>query len=260
MKVKNFEQKKHFLMVFILICLINLLLTSVSNAANIPRTNWSLRYADSQELAGEPGDAANAFDGNNATIWHTAWSTGNPPCPHEIQIDLGASYDIDGFSYLPRQDGSPNGRIGQYEFYVSSDGTNWSVAAASGTFVNSAPEKVISFSARPGRFVRLRALSEVNGNAWTSAAEINVSGTLSTGNSPPESTITLPASNVTIAQGGMVSFAGTGLDPDGDFSISYRWQFGSGSGIPDSTAANPGVLQFNLTATGFPIPLRQSVL
>jgi hypothetical protein len=34
---------------------------------------------------------------------------------------------IAGFTYLPRQD-MPNGRIADYEFYVSVDGVNWSRA------------------------------------------------------------------------------------------------------------------------------------
>jgi uncharacterized repeat protein (TIGR02543 family) len=225
--------------------MLSLLFSTLAYGANISKSNWSLRYTDSQEIAGEPGAATNAFDGNNATIWHTAWSTGNPPCPHEIQIDLGATYDIDGFSYLPRQDGGVNGRIAGYEFYISSNGTDWSVPVATGTFANNALEKVVTFTSQSGRFVRLRALSEVNGNPWTSAAEINVSGTLMAGNSPPDSTITLPASDVTINAGGTVNFAGTGSDPDGDVNLSYHWQFGSASGVPDSVVTTPGLVQFN---------------
>lgn len=45
-----------------------------------------------------------------------------PPPPHEIQIDLGAVYDVDGLRYLLRQDGQLNGTIGQYAVSVSLDG------------------------------------------------------------------------------------------------------------------------------------------
>jgi hypothetical protein len=142
----------------------------------IPQKGWRLLYADSQELAGEPGGATNAFDGNPATIWHTAWSTSNPKPPHEIQIDLGQSYSIDGFRMLPRQDGGVNGRIGQYEFYVSNDGITWGLPIATGTFTNNATEKEVLFVASAGRYIRLKALTEVNGKPWTSVAEINVLG------------------------------------------------------------------------------------
>jgi chitinase len=142
----------------------------------IPKTNWKLKYADSQETSGENGAATNAFDGSTNTIWHTQWSSSSPACPHEIQIDLGATYNISSFSYIPRQDGNMNGTIAQYEFYISADGTNWGTAVATGTFDSSSNEKQVLFTAKQGRYIRLRALSEINGNPWTSAAEINVFG------------------------------------------------------------------------------------
>jgi lysophospholipase L1-like esterase len=67
--------------------------------------------------------------------------------------------------------------IAQYEFYVSADGSTWGTPLATGTFAKSKTEKEILFPDKPGRYVRLRALSEVNGNPWTSAAEIKVLGT-----------------------------------------------------------------------------------
>ena len=151
------------------------LLSKSTYAQIIPQTNWSLKYVDSQELVGEYG-AVNGFDGNGGTIWHTKYIGGSPYPPHEIQIDLGQIFDISGFRYLPRQDGGVNGRIGQYEFYVSIDGSNWGNPVTTGTFANSALEKEVLFPSKTGRFIRLRALTEVNGNPWTSMAEINVLG------------------------------------------------------------------------------------
>jgi phospholipase C len=139
-------------------------------------SGWTLKYADSQETVGEDGSAANAFDNNANTIWHTAWYASSPALPHEIQIDMGASHTVGGFRYLPRQDNEVNGRIGQYEFYISQDGVNWGTAVATGTFANSASEKEVSFTTGTARYVRLRALTEVNGNPWTSAAELRVLG------------------------------------------------------------------------------------
>ena len=98
------------------------------------------------------------------------------PPPHEIQIDLAGNYSINGFRYLPRQDGEVNGTIRNYEFYVSGDGINWGSPVASGAFANTTAEKEALFNAKSGRYVRLRALSEVNGNPWTSVAELNVLG------------------------------------------------------------------------------------
>ena len=54
------------------------------------------------------------------------------------------------------------------------DGANWGTAVASGTFPNSATEKQVTFTAKTGQYVRLRALTEVNGQPWTTVAELNV--------------------------------------------------------------------------------------
>jgi len=141
----------------------------------ISQAGWKLLYVDSQELAGENGAANNAFDGNSSTFWHTEWSAANPLPPHDIQIDLGASYSMTGFSYLPRQDAGTNGFIGKYEFSVSTDGITW-ISVASGTFNSSTTVQQASFNATTGRYIRLRALSELNGNPWTCVAELNVFG------------------------------------------------------------------------------------
>jgi len=139
----------------------------------IPQTNWKLKYADSYSLY-NPGTYA--FDGKKDTYWHTNTSP-VAPMPHEIQIDLGATYSLSKFSYLPRQDGQVNGTIKGYEFYISSDGVNWGTTVATGTFTNDTTLKEVSFATKTGRYIKLRALSEVNNNPWTSAAEFNVFGT-----------------------------------------------------------------------------------
>ncbi|WP_436499234.1 endo-alpha-N-acetylgalactosaminidase family protein [Actinokineospora sp. HUAS TT18] len=139
----------------------------------VPQSGMTVIYVDSQETSGENGAAANVLDGNAGTIWHTAWSAGNAPYPHEIQLDLGATYNVSSVYYLPRQS-QTNGRIANYEVYTSTDGTSWGTAAATGTFQNATTEQTVAITPRQARYVRLRALSEVNGNPWASAAELNV--------------------------------------------------------------------------------------
>ncbi len=51
--------------------------------------------------------------------------------PHEIVVDLGASYEIAGLSYLPRPGGG-NGTIGQYECYVSDNDKDFGKPRADG--------------------------------------------------------------------------------------------------------------------------------
>ncbi|WP_079250851.1 TIM-barrel domain-containing protein [Streptomyces amritsarensis] len=159
--------------------------TAVPAAAPLPpsstpidRAGWSLVRADSQETAAENGAAVGAFDGNPATMWHTAWSSGTPAAlPHEIQIDLGARYTLDGLGCLPRQDGGVNGRIGGYEVHVSDTTADWGAPVASGTFPDTAAAQTAALSPKTGRYLRLRALTEAGGRGpWTSAAEITLTG------------------------------------------------------------------------------------
>ncbi len=104
-----------------------------STGRTLSRGAWQIT-ADSQELSGENGAAANALDGLPGTIWHTQWTGGNPPMPHQVVINLGAEFKLGGMRYLPRQDGSPNGTIGRYRISLSADGVNWGTPVASGDF------------------------------------------------------------------------------------------------------------------------------
>ncbi len=148
--------------------------TTESGLSVLAQDNWKLHYVDSEEKTGEDGAAVNAFDGNVSTFWHTKWDGGSPPPPHEIQIDLGKNYGVAGFLYLTRQDGNYNGTIADYEFYTSTDGTNWGEPAASGKWAKSFSEKRVEFDEVKARYIRLVAKSEVNGSNWSCIAELNV--------------------------------------------------------------------------------------
>jgi hypothetical protein len=67
---------------------------------------------------------------------------------------------------LPRQDGRANGTIAGYQVYVSPDGTTWGTAVAAGTLAANTNEKTVRFTAKTGRYVRLVAVSEMNGQPW----------------------------------------------------------------------------------------------
>ena len=145
-------------------------------------------YVDSEELVYETGfPAINVLDGDPITMWHTKWTGGQDPLPHDLAIDLKSTKQLSGISYLPRQDGGENGRIAQYEVYVSNVGTpstdptssawtsDWGTAVASGTFPNTMAKQDVSFGATvSARYVWLRALTEVNGGPWSAMAEFTV--------------------------------------------------------------------------------------
>ena len=134
-------------------------------------SRWTAR-----KLAGDDNGAANAIDGNSSTIWHTRWNE-DLKLPHFITVDMGASHRIAGFTYLPRQDGNPNGTVENYRFETSADGVRWTTNVASGTFANirnNPSLQEVNFAPVNARFFRFTALREINANGWTSAAEISV--------------------------------------------------------------------------------------
>ncbi|HTA30263.1 MAG TPA: discoidin domain-containing protein [Candidatus Cybelea sp.] len=129
---------------------------------------------DSQEMSGESGYGANAVDDDPGTIWHTEWLNKSPALPHEIVIELLPPSTIEGFTYLPRQDDSDHGTIKDYEFYVSNDGKDFGRPVKKGTFEPGKEKKTETFEPIKCRFIKLRAISEINGLPLTSAAEIGI--------------------------------------------------------------------------------------
>jgi large repetitive protein len=114
----------------------------------LSRTNWTVT-ADSQETDDQTAPATAAIDGDTATFWHTAWepspnNVNDPPLPHSLIVDLKTTQPITGFSYLPRQSVA-NGRIKDWQFFVSKDGIAWGTAVDTGTFPNVATLQTVVF-------------------------------------------------------------------------------------------------------------------
>ncbi|MER7243678.1 endo-alpha-N-acetylgalactosaminidase family protein [Kribbella sp. NPDC000426] len=143
----------------------------------VPQSRIKVTDVDSEDVA-TGGAATMAIDGNPSTIWHSAWSEVPTPAgfPHHITLDLGSTYTVNGFSYLPRQSGT-NGMFKGYELYVSTDGQDWGTPVATGEFPNSTAVQRLDFTPKPGRYVKLVGTSSLNGAVFGSAAELNVYGT-----------------------------------------------------------------------------------
>ncbi|MGE5287069.1 MAG: discoidin domain-containing protein [Micromonosporaceae bacterium] len=136
-------------------------------------TGWTATASDQSSTY----PASNAIDRKKTTIWHSNYTPTAVPLPHRITIDMHAVNDVSELTYLPRQDASSNGNIGQYSISVSSDGSNWGAPVASGTWADDKTLKTAEFSAVPARYVRLTAFTEAgNRGPFTSAAEIGLLG------------------------------------------------------------------------------------
>ena len=132
-----------------------------------------IAFASSQEP--DEGDASYLVDGDPSTFWHTMYSITLAKYPHWVDFDAGKEKVIKGFTYLPRQDGSLNGCIKDYEIYVSNDNKNWDNPILKGKFEKSAKlQKVMFGKPVKARYVRLRALNEQNGQDFASGAEFTL--------------------------------------------------------------------------------------
>jgi hypothetical protein len=71
-------------------------------------------------------------------------------------------------------------------------------------------------------------------------------------NSPPESQISSPPADFTVAAGTSMDFAGTCTDPDNNVPLTFLWNFGGGASPSASTEQNPQGVVFNTSGT-FPV-------
>ncbi|KAF9779374.1 hypothetical protein IL306_001919 [Fusarium sp. DS 682] len=140
------------------------------NSAAIDRSKWTVTC----DSVHEGDECNNAIDGRVDTMWHTQWEGSEPAPPHTITVDMKKSYNANGISMMPRQDSSENGRIAQHQVFLSKDGKNWGQPVAYGNWFSDWIVKYANFDTQPARFVRLVAVTEANGNPWTSIAELNV--------------------------------------------------------------------------------------
>jgi len=164
---------------------------------------------------------------------------------------MKTTQSIDGITYLPRQDGSYNGNIGNYQVFVSTDGNNFN-QVKSGTWVDDPTLKGANFNAVNARYVRLVSQSEAgNRGPWTSAAEIQVS--LAGGFTPPPNgfgqwgpTIDFP----------LVPVAGSVQPNTGKVVVWSSWSaktFGGDGGLTVTALYDPAtqtVTQRTVTNTG----------
>jgi hypothetical protein len=91
-------------------------------------------------------------------------------------VVLNEPVAISGLRLLPRQDGNPNGWIGEVEISVSDDGESWGDPVAKANLSNDANWKTVEF-AKPvnASQIRLRAVRPQNpAHPWASLAELEL--------------------------------------------------------------------------------------
>ena len=82
-------------------------------AGAISQAGWTI-VVDSAQPANPANPGTAAIDGSNTTFWHSEYTPVLAALPHTATIDMKTVSLVGSITYLPRQDGSPNGRIGQH--------------------------------------------------------------------------------------------------------------------------------------------------
>ncbi len=139
---------------------------------DVSPAKWTVKSVSSSHKGYE---GEKAIDGNPNTMWHTPWSENAPDHPHTIEIDLGETLELKGFSYTPRTSGL-GGVCKKYTFEMSADGTKWETKTGEFGNIKNNPVKQEVFFKRvvKAKYIRFTSLSNVNNDAILSAAEIGV--------------------------------------------------------------------------------------
>jgi beta-galactosidase len=137
-----------------------------------PAAQWEITASSFDP---EEGEAVFAVDGNADTYWHSQWRGGTPKHPHHLIIDFKKPLDISGVVYTARQD-MPNGRVKDYEIYLSTDGQNWGEPVLKGQFRERSRRPQVLRLEKPAQaqYLKFVALNEVNGEDYASVAELDV--------------------------------------------------------------------------------------
>jgi hypothetical protein len=124
-----------------------------------------------------PGYAANhVIENDPDTLWHTPWNESAPQFPHELVVELAKPMKLTGITCLPRQDGTQNGWIKDYDLYTSADGRNWGEPAAKGAFPQDDELHAVKFvQPTEARFLKLVARSSFDrSKPYASLAKLNL--------------------------------------------------------------------------------------
>jgi alpha-L-fucosidase len=144
--------------------------------AGMVPSGWTVVNKEPGESEKADNAAINAIDGNPHTVWQTRSNAGHEQ-PYQFTVDMGRANKIRGFTYLPRQDGSPDGVVELFRFETSMDCVNWTTNLDNGRFGNIKNNSVlqeVTFTPVTARFFRFTALKEINSSDQISISEISV--------------------------------------------------------------------------------------
>ena len=130
-----------------------------------------MSHVNTAEWKAVGADAALAFDGNAATAWTTEGLSA-------LTVDMGKEESVAGFCYAPVVAEDLSGTIYKYNFYVSTDGQNWTKCNTNGEFSNIMHNPVPYFvrfgKTYQARYFKLEPVSEINSAQKTTIGDIGI--------------------------------------------------------------------------------------
>lgn len=199
----------------------------------VPIAGWSVIEFDSEETLaneGPSGPASTAIDGDITTYWHSVYDPAELPPPHYIVVDMGAPYNINGFTQTPRQNNN-NGEIKGYILSVSSDNITYTQVKTGELPPGSSPTTVY-FNPINARYFRFEATSQQVGNLSVSMAEIQMvdadNPTAPGANFVADVTSSIPGNVIQLT------------DTTSDLPTSWSWT-ATGGTLSNATDQNPTV-------------------
>jgi alpha-L-fucosidase len=134
---------------------------------------FDISKKDWRNIDANDENMGNMFDGDPSTTWH---KRGDKIMPFDLKIDLGKSYNIRGFKYLPDQNKWSSGIISNYQFFVSIDSKNWKLVSEGefSNIKNNPVWQIKNFTRVNARYIKLRALKNTWGDQVAGFAEMDV--------------------------------------------------------------------------------------
>lgn len=135
---------------------------------DVSKKDWKVLKVSSGKAA-----AANAIIDNDPM---SSWTSAASDLPKEVSIDLGKTYSLHGFTYMPILGRWPVGIISEYEFSVSDDNKTWK-KVATGEFANiknNPIQQTIEFNSSKARYIKLKGVKMIDDNKELSIGEIGI--------------------------------------------------------------------------------------
>ena len=130
-----------------------------------------LSHVETEGWKAVGADAAVAFDGNTETAWKADGLTA-------LVVDMGKEENIAGFCYAPVASEDLTGTIYKYNFYISTDGQNWTKCDTNGEFSNIMHNPVPYFvrfgKTYNARYFKLEPTSEINAAQKTTIGDVGI--------------------------------------------------------------------------------------